>query len=404
MISVPRFLVILRLAKNKLELVGWLSVSQLIGWGTFYYAFTLFNGPLHQAFGWSSSEINLALTIGFISWATTAPVVGKMLDRFGGQKVMTLGTALGIVALLVWAYAASLPLFYFSWILMGVAMAGSLYEPAFYVLTRSFPGDYKKVITWLTLAGGFASTIFIPLVDYLIGLVGWQQSLLALAAVNLLVVLPIHYCKLPVREQPKHSAGGTKLLDLSLFSESSFKKQTFWGLNIWFVVFNSIATGITFLLIPLLTEAGTDQSLLILSYSLIGPMQVLGRFALVWLDGNQQTLKLGGITTLMAAAGIGGVALFPQSVMALLLFALFFGTSKGIMTIIKGTAVAEQMDLSVYGRTNGWLSLSSMLFKAVTPTVVAAWWAYSGNPAQILLGIAGVTLLALVGITLIKMD
>ncbi len=382
-----------------------MSLSQIIGWGTFYYAFTLFNNPLADAFNWTSSEINLALTIGFVSWATAAPFVGNALDYFSGRWVMTFGTVTGVIAFFLWMLSSSLAMFYISWILMGVAMACSLYEPAFYVLTRSFPKDYKKVITWLTLAGGFASTIFIPIIDYLIRTIGWQETLLVLAGVNLLVALPIHVWKLPKRNRPKSiSSEKKKLLDFGLFSETSFKIRTFWGLNLWFVVFNSISTGITFLFIPLLSEIGADQKLLILSYSLIGPMQVLGRFALIWLDGKHQSLRLGTITTIMASIGIGFAALFPQSLPALLLFALFFGTSKGIMTIIKGTAVAEQMDFSVYARTNGWLSLSSMLFKALTPTVVAAWWTYSGNPILVMWGMAGLGLLALGGILFIKLD
>lgn len=400
-----RTLVRLRSAEEQLKLVLWLSFSQLIGWGTFYYAFTLFNEPLNRAFGWSSSEINLALTIGFVSWATAAPFVGNALNRWGGRIVMSLGTAVGIISLLGWAFSSSLYLFYGCWVLMGIAMACSLYEPAFYVLTRSFPDDYKKVITWLTLAGGFASTIFIPVIDHLIRSIGWQQTLLVLALVNLAIALPIHWWKLPPREIRKTSSGGMKkLLDFKLFSEDSFKPRTFWGLNLWFVVFSSTATGITFLFIPLLSRIGTDQSLLILSYSLIGPMQVLGRFALIWLGGRHQTLKLGTFTICAASTGIVFAALFPKSVPSLILFALFFGTSKGIMTIIKGTAVAEQMNLAVYGRTNGWLSLFSMLFKALTPTIAAAWWTWSGSPTLVLWGIAGIGLLALGGVALIQTD
>lgn len=404
--SFRRFFVKVRsVNKHQLKLVTWLSVSQLIGWGTFYYAFTLFNEPLGNTFGWSSSEVNLALTIGFVSWAATAPIVGNALNRFSGRIIMSLGTIVGVSSFLIWTFANSLTLFYASWVLMGIAMACSLYEPAFYVLTRSFPDNYKKVITWLTLAGGFASTLFIPITDYFIRIVGWQQTLLVLASVNFFIALPIHWFKLPSREiKPTASRKKKKILDFGLFSEASFKPLTFWGLNLWFLVFNSTTTGITFLFIPLLSEIGTSQQTLIFSYSLIGPMQVLGRFVLIWLDGNHQTLKLGTIITFMASIGIGIVAQFPQSLTALVLFALFFGTSKGIMTIIKGTAVAEQMDLSVYGRTNGWLSLTSMLFKAITPTAVAAWWTYSGNPTLVLWGIVGIGFLALAGITLIKMD
>jgi hypothetical protein len=46
--TVLRLLVIVRSEIDQITLVSWLSVSQLIGWGTFYYAFTLFNDPLKQ--------------------------------------------------------------------------------------------------------------------------------------------------------------------------------------------------------------------------------------------------------------------------------------------------------------------------------------------------------------------
>jgi hypothetical protein len=64
----------------------------------------------------------------------------------------------------------------------------------------------------------------------------------------------------------------------------------------------------------------------------------------------------------------------------------------------------DQMDLSVYGRTNGWLSLSSVLFKATAPTLAAALWTWSTDPALVLWIIAGIGLLALGGIALIKTD
>jgi MFS family permease len=239
--------------------------------------------PLNASFGWTKSEINTALTIGFITWAASAPIVGTALDRYGGKRVMSFGSVIGAVSLLIWAHSSLLYMLYGAWILMGVSMASALYKPAFYVLTMTFPDSYKRVITWLTLAGGFASTIFIPLVELCISTIGWHYSLLAMAACNIVIAFPIHLLKLPdnraVREE---QSGNKKVLDFQLFKENEFKVQTFWGLNLWFVILNSITTGITFLLIPLLSEVGTDQGIIIFSFSMIGPMQVLGRFVLMW--------------------------------------------------------------------------------------------------------------------------
>lgn len=391
--------------KNQLRLVTYLSVTQLVGWGTLYYAFSLFVDPLHATYGWTKSEINTALTIGFVTWAGAAPVVGTALDSFGGRKVMSFGSMLGAISLLVWAQTSSLFMLYGAWILMGIAMASALYKPAFYVLTMRFPESYKKVITWLTLAGGFASTIFIPVIEFGIHTIGWHYSLLMMAACNLFIAVPIHLRKLPAKASyKKQQASEQKVLDFRLFKEKEFKVQTFWGLNLWFVVLNSITTGITFLLIPLLSEAGTDQGTIIFSFSMIGPMQVIGRFVVMWFDKNLHALKVGTVVTLLAPIGIGFAVAFPKSLIALLLFAIFFGTSKGIMTIIKGTIVAEQMDFSVYARTNGWLSLFSKLAKAITPTAMAGLWAVTGDPILTLGCIALLGVIAPLGIWLVKMD
>ncbi len=391
--------------KKQIRLVIYLSITQLIGWGTLYYAFSLFVDPLHTTYGWTKSEINTALTLGFITWAASAPFIGTALDSFGGRKVMSFGSLLGAISLLVWAQSSSLFMLYGAWILMGVAMASALYKPAFYVLTMRFPESYKKVITWLTLAGGFASTIFIPAIEFAINTIGWHYSLISMAACNLFIAVPIHFLKLPSKDSyKKQRTPNKKLLDFQLFKEDDFKVQTFWGLNLWFVILNSITTGITFLLIPLLSEVGTDQSIIIFSFSMIGPMQVVGRFIMMWFDKNLHALKVGTIVTLLAPLGIAFAAIFPKSLIALLLFAIFFGTSKGIMTIIKGTIVAEQMDFSVYARTNGWLALFSKIAKAVTPTAMAGLWALTGDPI-LTLGVIGLLgIIAPLGIWLVKKD
>jgi hypothetical protein len=113
---------------------------------------------------------------------------------------------------------------------------------------------------------------------------------------------------------------------------------------------------------------------------------------------------VGTLVTFLAPLGISFAVFFPKSIVALLLFAIFFGTAKGIMTIIKGTIVAEQMDFSVYARTNGWLSLFSKLAKAATPTAMAALWAFTGDPIITLGCMALLGIVAPLGIWLVKTD
>ena len=62
------------------------------------------------------------------------------------------------------------------WALLGVAMAATLYESAFAVVTQMFAENYRRAITTLTLFGGFASTVFWPFTARLIESFGWRTA------------------------------------------------------------------------------------------------------------------------------------------------------------------------------------------------------------------------------------
>jgi MFS family permease len=80
---------------------------------------------------------------------------------------------------------------------LGVAMAASLYDPAFATLGRIFGGKARAPITTLTLAGGFASTVSWPATQFLIDAIGWRGAYLVYAALLALVAAPLHAFALP---------------------------------------------------------------------------------------------------------------------------------------------------------------------------------------------------------------
>src|SRR2546422_9114639 len=81
--------------------------------------------------GWSRVEITGAFSMGMGVAALAALPVGRWIDRHGARALMTAGSCLGTVLLLVWSRVESLPALYAVWCLMGLALAATLYEPAF---------------------------------------------------------------------------------------------------------------------------------------------------------------------------------------------------------------------------------------------------------------------------------
>ena len=181
-------------------LVAALAVAQLVSWGTIYYSFSLFVVPMEAELGWRRETINGALSLGLMVSGLMAYPVGALIDRGRARAVMTAGSLLAAALLAAWSQVADVASFYLLWLGLGAALAATLYEPAFAVLTRRFPDGYRARITALTLIGGFASTVCWPLSAVLLNQMGWRGTCAAYAAVEL--GEPIKPLLWPARARP----------------------------------------------------------------------------------------------------------------------------------------------------------------------------------------------------------
>jgi MFS family permease len=381
-------------------LVWVLAAAQVVSWGAIYYGFSLFVVPMESELGWSRTTLNGALSLGLLTTALCAWPVGAWIDRHGGRLVMTAGSALGVVLMAAWSQVESVPAFYLIWIGLGAAMSATLYEPAFAVLTRLFPRTYRTRITAMTLVGGFASTVFIPLTQLLIATLGWRHALLTLALIIAVVCLPIHGLVL----QDGHSRGGRGVppsaapaLPGNGALHRALRTPTFWGLALCFTAYYATFSALTFHLVPLLTERGLAMTVVVGAMAVIGPAQVAGRVALLALGRHAHAALVGRVVVLIFPASVLLLLLFPASLTALFAFAALYGAANGIMTIVRGTAVPDLLWVEGYGAINGALALPATAAKAAAPFAAALIWAAAGGYEAVLWTIFAGSLLAVLG-------
>jgi len=167
------------------RLVWPLSLVQLISWGTFYYGFAIFLTPMETELGWARAELTGAVTLGLVVAGAFSLPAGRLIDRGHGRLVLTGGSLLGGAMLLAWSQVETVAAFYAIWFGLGLAMAATLYEPAFAVLIRALGDLAQRGIAAMTLVGGFASTVFIPLSHLLIEGLDWRQAMVVLGVLNI---------------------------------------------------------------------------------------------------------------------------------------------------------------------------------------------------------------------------
>ena len=359
-----------------------LGIGQIVSWGSFYYSFPLIAEPMGLELGLSKPEVYGAATVGLAVAGLAAYPIGTYIDRGGGRAVMAVGSAIGGLLLIAWSQVGGLYSFYPLFAGIGLVQAMTMYEPAFAVVARRYGAEARGGITALTLWGGFASTVFVPLVQILLDQLGWRDALLALGLINLVVCVALYAFTIdpgrdaPYRPSPQHGAaarsGGGAVRWV-------MRKPAFWGLAVAFTIFHGTHSALIFHLYPLLLEQGLDAASAVAAIAIFGPAQVAARVA-VWLFARRQSIRaIGAVNVLLFPIGLGFLMLHGLGFWAAAAFCLLYGAANGIMTIVRGMAVPEMLTREAYGAVNGVMTAPSAVVRALAPAGAALLWSVGGS-------------------------
>ncbi|TDQ83418.1 putative MFS family arabinose efflux permease [Dongia mobilis] len=377
-------------------MIAALGVAQIVSWGILFYTFPLLAGPIGHDLTAAKDQVYVAATLALLVSGLAAYPLGAAIDRGHGRLVLLGGSVLGGGMFAALALVDSLAGLYLVFVGVGLALAMSLYEPAFAVLVHRLGGQARAAITTLTLWGGFASTVFIPFDQFLLDRLDWREAVLVLAAIQIVIgggcnALAVRGPAAPaVAEASAHRARtGWPVLRWAL------GRRAFWGLVVTNVCYAATYIALTYHLYPLLIERGFDPATAVAGIAIFGPAQVAGR-VLVWLFGRNRPVRLiGSIVIALFPAAFAIAAWMPADFRWLAAFAILLGAANGILTIVRGLAVPELLTRDGYGALNGAISLPATLAKGAAPFLAAQLWSLTGSYQQPLIyGIAGTAVMA----------
>lgn len=366
-----------------------LCVTQVLSWGTLYYAFSVLLGAIGAGHGWGVAEMVGAFSVALLVSGICAYPAGKLMQKFGGRAVMSAGSVVGAAAMLVVAFSPTLLGFYAGWALAGMAMAGTLYEPAFAALAGIYEGDYKRAVTFVTFAGGFASTVFWPLTERMVVWAGWQGTLVVYAGLHLLVCLPLHWFGLPAVSADEAPAAVVRIG--GLVREPRFLLLA-GSLTMYATVFSVVSVH----LVPLLQAKGATLQHAAWMAAVAGPMQVVGRLIEFRYGANWSARRTGVLSLAAFVPALILLMLRPVPVGVLLLAIGVYGMANGIMTIVRSVSVVELFGREQYAQVSGALAAPATLARAGAPFLASLLLAWAGGYNGVLGALVGVALLAAV--------
>jgi len=363
-----------------------LGITQILSWGTIFYTPVLIVPLIAAERGWSMSFGMGGFSVGLLAAGLSAPYVGRGIDRFGGHVVMTIGSLIGALGLVLIAHTNSRAGYFGVWVVLGVAMAANLYDSAFATLGRIFGSGARSPITALTLAGGFASTVSWPATHFLLDAVGWRGTYLAYAALLACISAPLHALALPrtrfeVDAAPRSDAPPSPVV-LPPYGLPFVLVATA------FATYAFVPSGLSAHLLAIFARSGIDAGTVVWIGALFGPAQVGARLIEFAFGRNLYPLWVARFALTVLLCAFTMLALLGISVPVAAAFALMFGGANGLVTITRGAVPLALFGASGYGRLMGRLAGPFLLVQAAAPLVMAFVVDRASDPAALALAAA----------------
>lgn len=357
------------------RLVPALGIAQIISWGTLYYSIAVLGASMRADLGVSETVLFGAYSFSLLLSGLFAPAAGRAIDRWGGRSVLSAGSLIAALSLFAIGQAEGVVALYIAWGMGGIAMALTLYEPAFATLSQHTGASYRKALTALTLLGGLASTVFWP--TSLIGLeaLGWRHTMSAFALLQLMVCLPLHLTCVPRMKSFAHapaSAGDGVLATPQRNPRRPHAgRAAFIALAAAFALNGFVVSALAVHLITVLQGKHFTLAGAVWVASFIGPMQVAGRIAEFAVGRRFASRAIGLLSYTTVAVAVVLLLALDGAVELALVFAILYGASNGVLTIVRGIVPAELFGRIGYGNTLGTLAAPSLIARAIAPLACA---------------------------------
>jgi MFS family permease len=349
-----------------------LGITQIIGWGTTYYALGALSMDIAADRQWPKLLIFGAFSAALLISGLISRMAGRAIDTYGGRRVMAAGSALAGLGCLILSFATEPWIYVAGWLVLGPAMRLILYDAAFPALTQVAREKSRRSISYLTLFGGLASTVFWPVSHFLSQAIGWHNTFLVYGLLHVLVCLPLHLLMLGGSEEPLGIADQEvqqpATAPLLTGADRNRAMVTFAAvLALNGIVFSSVSAHV----MPLFEGLGFTAAAAVTLAALIGPSQVASRIGDILAGHWVKTMTLGLIAVGLLPAALAIFALGHFALWAALAFALLYGMSNGLMSIIKGIVPLSLFGRQGYGLVIGTLTMPQLILNAIAPTLFA---------------------------------
>lgn len=348
----------------------------------FTYSIGPFVRPLTAEFGWSRQDIFLAQTMTTLVIVLMSPVVGWIADRHGVRRMVLVSQALFGCGLLALGFGThSLTSFYALYLLLALVGAGTIGIGFARLISQRFDAQRGLALGIANAGSGLCGFIAPIYATWAIGEFGWRGGYAALAALPLLVALPLSWRYLhdgpraasgpdtPAAAATTPSATAHAAVEPGMTFREALADRRFWFMAVGIFVCSGMMTSFIASIVPMLQEAGLPDASAARAAATFGIAVVVGRVAVGWLIDRHFAPLVGAL--IVIPAGLAVLALnLPAPPLALAVGVVFLaGLAAGAEVDLMAYLTARYFGLREYGRI---FAAQYMAF-ALGPGVMLPW-------------------------------
>jgi MFS family permease len=303
--------------------------------------------PMSSAHGWGRDVFALALAVQMLLWGAAQPVAGALADRYGATPILSVGAVLYALGLASMAYANTPAMLHLTaGAVIGFGLAGSSFTIVIGAFGKLMPPQWRSLAFGAgTAAGSFGQFVFSPLAVALIDNIGWQDTLVAFAAVVLLI-MPLSLAL----ASPRQAGGSTALTSQAQQSVAQALSEALGHKSFVLLVLGFFTCGfqIFFIAVHLpayLVDRGLPAEVGGWTLASIGLFNIIGAVVAGWLAAFMPKRYILSLIYFGRAVAILIYILLPPSTVATLIFGAAMGLfwlstvppTSGLVAVMFGT-------------------------------------------------------------------
>ncbi len=357
-------------------LVAFITLGVVYG---VWFAYSVFMLALVEDMGWSRSLTAGAISVMSVVHGLSGPMNGRLIEKFGAQKVIALGGLLFAVGMLLTSQIQTWWQLYLTFGVVsaiGISQAG--WVPFIVTVERWYPTKLGTALGFAMAGIGFGILVGVPAINALIETYGWRQTFMFLAALGPLWVIPaaLFLLKMP-KQAPAHESSPAptsetaEVPDEPIYRDwvlkTALRSPRFWLAGACFLTGACVAQILLMHQFAFMVDQGIAKTESSFITGVIGISSIVGQ--LFWGNlsdriGRERAYTMAAVCNLLAI----GALVYLGSTLALWVavsFAIFVGLGYGANTPIFPATSRDLFTSPFFPSIFGTLAISGSLGAAI---------------------------------------